>query len=126
MSSTATVKMSAPVKLGPKSRTKFEDEVVETVPAEKAGFFTPSRRFGIVIATALVAVTAAVLTGLLANSYELIAAARTENAIIYRIDRLTGQVSLCWPSGCLPILHLPSHWPESCLGSLTRAPSFQR
>ena len=53
----------------------------------------------IVIATILGAL-AFVTTSLLSNRYELVAATKSDNAIVYRLDRLTGRVSFCSASQC--------------------------
>jgi anti-sigma-K factor RskA len=100
MSNAATVKAPAAVSLKPKSRLEADNEDAAMASQSPKKNAQSSVQFWVVISTAFVAIIAIASAILFSNRYQLIAAARTENAVVYRIDRLTGQVSLCWPRSC--------------------------
>lgn len=97
--------MSAESKLLPMKRPAKPEAEAETkaeMPPPKAGFLPTGLSRAIVLGSLILSLI--VLTPLLlGHRYELVAANRSENALVYRIDTLTGRVSLCSATQCLPV-----------------------
>lgn len=96
--------MSASAKVpAPKQDLNSEpagDEMVAPV-APKTGILPTGLSRAIVIATTMVCLVATPF--FFARRYELMAAPRNENAIVFRLDTLTGAVSLCSTAQCTPV-----------------------
>lgn len=79
-----------------------DDEAKADMPPPKTGFLPTGLSRAIVLGSVILG--AVVLTPLLVgHRYELIAVPRSENALAYRIDTLTGRVSLCSAAACVPV-----------------------
>lgn len=86
----------------PKQDPKSEPEDdVQPPPAPKTGLLPTGLSRAIVIATTMVCLVAAPF--FFAKRYELVAAPRNENAMVFRLDTLTGAVSLCSAAQCTPV-----------------------
>ncbi len=89
-----------PIKRPPKPEA--EEEPKAESPPPKAGILPTGLSRAIVLGSAILGLV--VLTPLLlGHRYELVAAARGDNALMYRIDTLTGRVSLCSATSCMPV-----------------------
>ncbi len=97
--------MSAESKLLPMKRSakpEADDEPKAEMPPPKTGFLPTGLSRAIVLGSVILG--AVVLTPLLiGHRYELVTVPRSENALAYRIDSLTGRVSLCSAAACVPI-----------------------
>lgn len=97
--------MSAESKLLPTKRPgkpEADDEPKAEMPPPKAGFLPTGLSRAIVLGSTILGIV--VLTPLLlGHRYELVAVPRSENALAYRIDTLTGRVSLCSAGACVPV-----------------------
>ena len=99
--STETAKpASAPKRAKP---VDDEDDVGgKAAPSARAGMLPTGLSRAIVIG-ALFLSCATVAGTLLPHRYALVPAPRSDNALVYRIDALTGQVSLCSSTQCQPV-----------------------
>ena len=96
--------MNAETKIVPSKRSlKSEpDEDVKPEAPPKTGILPTGLSRAIVLASVIL--TIVVITPLLlGHRYALVAAQRSENALVYRIDTLTGHVSLCSATQCQPV-----------------------
>ncbi len=78
------------------------DEPVAAPAPVKVGFLPTGLSRAMVIGSLLL-VSAVIAVGLFGDRYTLVSALRSENAVIYRLDRLTGQISFCSPVACVPV-----------------------
>jgi len=87
---------------GAKGKDADADEALVPPPPPKVGLLPTGLSRAMVIGSVLVVITGGAV-GLLGNRYSIISAVRSENAIVYRIDKLTGSVSFCSPAVCTTI-----------------------
>ena len=87
---------------GAKGKEPDNDEAVAPTPPPKAGLLPTGLSRAMVIGSILVVLTGGAV-GLFGNRYMLIPAVRSENAIVYRLDRMTGRVSFCSPAACVEV-----------------------
>ena len=87
---------------GAKSRESDSDDAIAAIAPPKAGLLPTGLSRAMVIGSTLVVLTGGAV-GLFADRYTVISAMRSENAIVYRLDRMTGRVSFCSPAACVPI-----------------------
>jgi len=85
-----------------KGKEPDADEAAPPPAPPKPGLLPTGLSRAMVIG-ALLLFSAIVGVGLFGGRYALISALRTENAIVYRIDRMTGRVSFCSPAACMPV-----------------------
>ena len=78
-----------------------EDDAKTEMPPPKAGFL-PTVLGSVIMGFLLLAPL------VLGHRYEIVAVTRSENALVYRIDTLTGRVSLCSAAQCLPVMEKSS------------------
>jgi hypothetical protein len=76
-----------------------DDEPRKPKPAPRTGLLPTGLSRAIVIATILLCATIA-LARLMPQRYVLVPVTKSDNALAYRIDGLTGRVSLCSASQC--------------------------
>ena len=95
---TDAAKPAPPARAKPRPESDDDDEP-KASPQQKPGVLPTGLSRAIVIAAVLATLTF-VTTSLLSNRYELVAATKSDNAIVYRLDRLTGRVSFCSASQC--------------------------
>jgi len=86
----------------PRGKEPEGEEGVAAPTPPKTGILPTGLSRAMVIGSFLL-VSAVVGVGLFGDRYTIISAVRTENAIVYRIDRMTGRVSFCSPAACVPI-----------------------
>ena len=86
--------------------TRDDDDAAPMAQTAKPGLLPTGLSRAIVLAAVIIASTVAT-TGLLAGRFALVSSGRTENALMYRIDRLTGRVSLCTQSQCTTLANRP-------------------
>lgn len=86
----------------PRGKEPDGDETASAPVPQKAGLLPTGLSRAMVIGSILL-VLAALAIGLFGDRYTLIAASRSENALAYRLDRLTGQVSFCSPAACVAL-----------------------
>jgi hypothetical protein len=79
-----------------------DDAAATPSKTPSAGFLPTGLSRAIVIGTTLICITFAA-TVLLCNRYSLVAAVKSENVFVYRIDRLTGGVMSCGQASCTPV-----------------------
>eukprot|EP01012_Entosiphon_sulcatum_P045152 TRINITY_DN60140_c0_g1_i1.p1 TRINITY_DN60140_c0_g1~~TRINITY_DN60140_c0_g1_i1.p1 ORF type:complete len:105 (-),score=10.76 TRINITY_DN60140_c0_g1_i1:306-620(-) len=84
------------------SKSDDDDDVPKEMPKPKPGLLPTGLSRAIVLGSLILGL---LILGplLLSHRYELIAASRSENAMVYRIDTLTGRVSLCLATQCQPV-----------------------
>ena len=79
-----------------------EDDTATDAPPPKSGILPTGLSRAIVLGSVILGLV--VLTPLLlGHRYELVAVARGDNAMMYRIDTLTGHVSMCTATSCMPV-----------------------
>lgn len=78
------------------------DEPASLAPAPKAGLLPTGLSRALVIGSVVLAL-AGMTVGLFGDRYALIPAQRSENAVVYRIDRLTGSVAFCSAAACVAL-----------------------
>ncbi len=84
------------------SKPSAEDDEAKPAAPARAGLLPTGLSRAIVISAVVLA--AVILAGtLLPRRYALVPAARSENALVFRIDTLTGHVSLCSTAQCQPV-----------------------
>lgn len=91
-----------PAAPAPRVKEADTDETAHPPAPQKAGLLPTGLSRAMVIGSILL-VSAALAIGLFGDRYTLIAASRSENALAYRLDRLTGQVSFCSPASCVAL-----------------------
>lgn len=84
------------------ARDTAGDEPASLAPAPKAGLLPTGLSRALVIGSVVLAL-AGVAVGLFGDRYALIPAQRSENAVVYRIDRLTGSVAFCSAAACVAL-----------------------
>ena len=84
-----------------------EDDAKTEMPPPKAGFLPTGLSRAIVLGSVIMGflLLAPLVLG---HRYEIVAVTRSENALVYRIDTLTGRVSLCSAAQCLPVMEKSS------------------
>ena len=105
MKSNAAAKPAVPASVTALGRKQVPDDGNETllpVAPPKTSFLPTGLSRAIVIGSVLFMVTACAV-GLLGNRFALIPVTRSENAMAYRLDRLTGSVTFCSSVQCAPI-----------------------
>jgi len=86
----------------PRGREPDMDETAKAPAQQSAGLLPTGLSRAMVIGSILL-VSAALAIGLFGDRYTLIAASRSENALAYRLDRVTGKVSFCSPASCVAV-----------------------
>jgi hypothetical protein len=79
-----------------------DDDAKPAAPPPRSGLLPTGLSRAIVIAT-LFGSAVYLLPEFLAHRYTLASVPRTENALVYRLDTLTGRVSLCSATQCMPL-----------------------
>lgn len=88
----------------PAPRSKEPDiEETANAPAQQRTGLLPTGLSRAMVIGSILLVAAALAIGLFGDRYTLIAASRSENALAYRLDRVTGKVSFCSPASCVPL-----------------------
>lgn len=91
-----------PALVVPPGKEPDDDTAVAVPPPVKTGLLPTGLSRAMVIGSVLL-VSAVVGVGLFGDRYTLVAAQRSENAVVYRLDRMTGQISFCTPVACVPV-----------------------
>ena len=78
------------------------DDAVAAPVAPKSGLLPTGLSRAMVIGSVLVVLTGGAV-GLFGDRFTLVSAVRSENAVVYRLDRMTGRVSFCSPAACVPV-----------------------
>ena len=93
------VKLPAGPATGGAEKIPDKDGEEPSVPKARKGSAPRSMARAIIIAAVLISLTYGTVS-LLTDRYALVPPAQSENAFIYRIDRLTGSVSFCTQNTC--------------------------
>ena len=83
-------------------RSEDADDEAKPAPPSRGGLLPTGLSRAIVLATLLGAL-AYLTPEFLAHRYSLAAVPRTENALVYRLDTLTGRVSICSTTQCMAL-----------------------
>jgi hypothetical protein len=86
----------------PRRSMKSDDDDAKPTPPPRSGLLPTGLSRAIVIAT-LFGSAVYLLPEFLAHRYSLASIPRTENALVYRLDTLTGKVSICSTTQCMPL-----------------------
>jgi hypothetical protein len=95
--------MTAVSKIAPPKQAEKPEPEEELVskPAPKPGFFPTGLSRAIFLSSLILSLVATPF--LLAHRYELIAVPRSENALVFRVNTMTGDVSLCSAVQCTAV-----------------------
>ena len=85
-----------------KGKEADSDEAVLPAAPPKTGILPTGLSRAMVIGSVLLVLTVGTV-GLFGNRFMLIPSTRSENGIVYRLDRLNGRVSFCSPAACVAI-----------------------
>ncbi len=103
---TAEAPKTAPAPAAAPKRQKplDDDDDAGKKPAAvaKPGFLPTGLSRAIVVASVLLS-SAVLVATLVPHRYVLVPVPRSDNALVYRIDGLTGQMSLCSATQCQPV-----------------------
>ncbi len=97
-----TAASKLPINRPTKPEPADEDDAKTEMPPPKAAFLPTGLSRAIVLGSAIMSFVG-LAPLVLGHRYELVAAARSENSLVYRIDTLTGRVSLCSATQCLMV-----------------------
>jgi hypothetical protein len=84
---------------GGSTRNADEDAPVVPPPPPKVGVLPTGLSRAIVIASLVLTIGVGIVE-LVSNRYTLAPSTRSDTAIVYRIDHMTGRVSVCSPAAC--------------------------
>lgn len=87
-------------------KPEAEEEDAKPAAASKPGLLPTGLSRAIVLASLILSAIAVSL--LFSHRYEVVAAHRGENAFIYRIDTLSGSISFCSSTSCVPVAETSS------------------
>ena len=98
---TAEAPKPAPAPKRPKPIDADEPGAKSTPPA-RAGFLPTGLSRAIVLAAFVLSGSALVAT-LVPHRYAVVVVPKSDNALVYRLDSLTGRLSLCSATQCQPV-----------------------
>ena len=93
---------SKPTSVKPAGKFDDDEPLNSEAPKAKSGLLPTGLSRAIVLGSLVLGF--AMFTSFVAGRrYELVAAPRGDSALVYRIDTLTGRVSLCSMTSCMPL-----------------------